>query len=232
MPPGATIEQVLESFLDEQRGRLSARSMRRYAAVIEFLGDSLNTYGPNALDAAERRRWDEAFAAGDEDAFCRLFGPEHISAHLPEFLGHFMVRKVIAGQELLRTAGTVTKRLAGWLYEQGHTSAEQRDFLTRRGARAARDLPRAERLANLLYQHSLATPDADPGTLGPDEWVEDYLIIDRVEPGELYFTDVSGPLPVPQKASDLAVPGWTMTATLVRVNGTWRLAEIGSVYPH
>jgi hypothetical protein len=232
MPRGVTIEQVLESFLEEQRGRLSTRSMRRYAQVIEFLACSLNMYGPNALDEAERRRWDEAFVAGDEDAFCHLFGPEHISTHLPEFLGYFMVRKVIAGQELLPAAGTVSKKLAGWLYEQGYTSAEQRDFLTQRGARAARDLPRAEQLANLLYRHSQATLETHPDTLGPGECVEDYLIIDHVEPGELYFTDVSDPLPVPQKASNLAAPGWAMTATLVRVNGTWRLAEIGSVYPH
>ena len=39
--------------------------------------------------------------------------------NLGEFLGYFMVRKVVAGQELLRAAGTVTKKLARWLHDQG-----------------------------------------------------------------------------------------------------------------
>jgi len=44
--------------------------------------------------------------------FCDIFGPEHILSSIDEFLGYFMVRKVIAGKALLRTAGTTTKRLA------------------------------------------------------------------------------------------------------------------------
>jgi hypothetical protein len=39
-------------------------------------------------------------------------------------LGYFMVRKVIAGPSLLRTAGTVTKKLAAWLAAQGYADAE------------------------------------------------------------------------------------------------------------
>jgi hypothetical protein len=39
---------------------------------------------------------------------------------LGEFLGHFTIRKVAAGDELLRVAGRVTKKLAGWLGERGY----------------------------------------------------------------------------------------------------------------
>jgi len=109
-----TIDQALEAFVEDQRQRLSARTMRGYDDVVELLRHSLNGYGPNALGQAEHRRWEKAFDSGDEEAFCHLFGPERIVGHLSEFLGYFMVRKVIAGQELLRSAGTVTKRLAEW----------------------------------------------------------------------------------------------------------------------
>ena len=51
------------------------------------------------MTAADAKRWQKAFDAGDEEAFCHLFGPEEIPPHLGEFLGYFMVRKVIAGQE-------------------------------------------------------------------------------------------------------------------------------------
>ena len=40
-----------------------------------------------------------------------MFGPEKIAENLGEFLDYFMVRKVIAGQELLKASGTVTGKL-------------------------------------------------------------------------------------------------------------------------
>jgi hypothetical protein len=226
-----TIEQALEAFVEDQRQRLSARTMRRYDDVVELLRHSLNGYGPNALDQGEHRRWENAFDSGDEDAFCHLFGPERILGHLPEFLGYFMVRKVVAGQELLRSAGTVTKRLAEWLYAQGYVSAEERAEAVERGTRSARDLPRAERLARLLYEQSRAAPPFDPDVLGPDDLIEDYLVIERVEPGELYFSDGVGPVTVSAQACELAEVGWGVAATLARRAKTWWVVEVGNVYP-
>jgi hypothetical protein len=104
MPPPAqqTIDGALEQFLAEQRERLSPRTFRNYAEVVELLRHSLDGYAYSPLDDEERARWEEAFEADEERAFCRLFGPEKIPEHLGEFLGYFMVRKVIAGQELLK----------------------------------------------------------------------------------------------------------------------------------
>jgi hypothetical protein len=104
MPPPAqqTIDGALEQFLAEKRERLSPRTFRNYAEVVELLRHSLDGYAYSSLDVEERARWEEAFEADEERAFCRLFGPEKIPEHLGEFLGYFMVRKVIAGQELLK----------------------------------------------------------------------------------------------------------------------------------
>jgi hypothetical protein len=150
-----------------------------------------------------------------------------------EFLGYFMVRKVTAGQDLLRSAGTVTKKLAAWLLEHGHVGETARDLAVDRGAAASRDLPRAERLANLLHEQRLATAAVDRAALGPRDIAgEDLCLqIERVEPGKLYFTGVDGPLRVPRQASDLARPGWEVTATLIRQRGTWKVLEVGNVYP-
>jgi len=226
-----TIEQALEAFVEDQRQRLSARTMRSYDDVVELLRHSLNGYGPSALDRGERRRWEQAFDSGDEDAFCHLFGPERILEHLPEFLGYFMIRKVSAGQELLRSAGTVTKRLAEWLYQQGYVSDEERGEAVERGARSARELPRAQRLATLLSEQSRAAPPCDPDMLGPDDLIEDYLVIERVEPGKLYFGGGVGPLTVSAQACELAEVGWGVAATLARRAGTWWVVEVGNVYP-
>lgn len=231
MQDKVTIDQALDAFLADQRRRLSARTLRNYDDVVDLLRHCLNRYGPNALDHGDHERWEQAFQAGDEDAFCRLFGPEQILENLSEFLGYFMVGKVMASQELLRAAGTVTTKLAGWLYQQGHVSAQERAVAVEQGGRSARDLPRAERLANSLYAQSRTTPAFDPTALSRRDLIEDYLVIEKVEPGKLYFTAGIGPLPVSTRASDLAEVGWGVDATLVRLAKTWRVVEVGNVYP-
>lgn len=226
-----TIDQVLDAFLEDRASRLSARTMRNYGDVVDLLRHSLNGYGPNGLDATDHRRWEKAFDAGNEEAFCHLFGPERILENLGEFLGYFMVRKVWASQELLASAGTVTKKLATWLYEQGYVSDDEREIAVDRGADAARDLPRAERLASLLYDQSRAAPDFDPDVLGKADLVEDYLVIERIEPGALYFAGGIGPLAVSEQASALSEVGWGVNITLVRIGSTWWVVEVGNVYP-
>ena len=57
-------------------------------------------------------------------AFCHLFGPEHLG----EFLGYFMVRKMIVGQELLRASGTVTGKFVTWLAARGYIDRDSAEM--------------------------------------------------------------------------------------------------------
>ncbi|MGH3822625.1 MAG: hypothetical protein ACRDRA_07260 [Pseudonocardiaceae bacterium] len=148
-----------------------------------------------------------------------------------EFLGYFMIRKVSAGQELLRSAGAVTKRLAGWLYQHGYVCAEQREQAIERAARFARELPRAERLTTLLHEHARAAPAFDLDALGADDMIEDYVVVERVGSGALHFDGGIGPVRVSVRACELAEVGWAVTATLARVGRDWRFVEVGNVYP-
>ncbi len=100
-----TIDDAFEAFLAEQRERLPARTLRNYEDVVHLLRDSLNGYAYDSLGKSEQMRWRAAFDGGDEEAYCHLFGPEKIVDHLGEFLGWFMVRKVMAGEDLLRASG-------------------------------------------------------------------------------------------------------------------------------
>lgn len=154
-----TIDDVLGEFLAEQRERLSARTFRNYDEVVELLRHSLDGYAYNSLDGDERRRWEKAFESGDEGAFCHLFGPEKIPEHLGEFLGYLMVRKVIAGQELLRASGTVTGKLVTWLAARGYIDRDSADHATGRAQDASRDLPVADRLGGLLRRRRGRTRD-------------------------------------------------------------------------
>ena len=38
-------------------------------------------------------------------------------------------------------------------------------------------------------------------------------------------------LRVPRQASDLARPGWDVTMTLIQQRGTWKVLDVGNVYP-
>jgi hypothetical protein len=222
---------VLGEFLAEQRERLSARTFRNYDEVLELLRHSLDGYAYNSLDGDERRRWEQAFKSGNEGAFCQRFGPEKIPEHLGEFLGYFMVRKVIAGQELLRASGTVTGKLVTWLAARGYIDRDSADHATGRTQDASRDLPVADRLGGLLHDVAQRAPEIDIDALDDRDSVEDHLAISDVEPGRIWFEGDIGPIAVPRQASDLARPGWSVSVTAARTAGSWHLLEVGFVYP-
>ena len=218
MPDMVTIDQALDAFLRDQRARLSDRTYRNYENVIRLLRDSLNSYAYSSLDARDAKRWQKAFDAGDEEAFCKLFGPEEIPPHLGEFLGYFMVRKVSAGQELLKAAGTVTGKLARWLEQQAYIESDAAEVAVDRARDSARELPAADRLTDLLVEVAMKAPDIDVDDVGEEDWVEDQLMIDQVEPGKIWFEGGIGPIQVPKRASEIAQPGWMVFIVAARRN--------------
>ncbi|MCA1678132.1 MAG: hypothetical protein LC777_03885, partial [Actinobacteria bacterium] len=224
-----TIAEALDRFLSDQRERLSDKTFRRYQDVVQLLRHSLDGYAYTSLDDNERRRWQQAFDADDEGAFCRLFGPEKIPAHLGEFLDYFMVRKVIAGQELLKASGTVTGKLVRWLSQHGYIDDRAAQDASDRAREASRDLPIADRLGMLLHDVAAQAPDIDPEQTADHDWVEDYLQITDVQPGKIWFEGGVGPISVPRTASNLARPGWSLHITAARTAGAWHLLEVGFV---
>jgi hypothetical protein len=226
-----SIDTALEHFLAEQRERLADSTYGRYENIVDLLRICLNDYGHTSLHGTELERWQAAYDGGNEEAFTRLFGPDRILDNYGEFLGYFMIRKVMASEQDLKDAGTVTKKLATFLTEHGYVAADAGAVAFDAAAEASHDLPRADKLATLLYDLTRDTAlPGDPNEVPEQDWVEDYLPITRVEPGKLWFDD-HGPVSVPTAASQLAQVGWDVNVVLARVNGTWKLVEVGNVYP-
>src|SRR3972149_5655260 len=115
------IRRVLEEFLEEQRKRLAPRTLARYEAVLDLLRSHLNGYAHEGLSAPEAARFERSYNAEGKEhrEFCDLFGPDKIVENIGSFLGYFMIRKVMAGEDFLRAAGTVTKKLSDWVGRQG-----------------------------------------------------------------------------------------------------------------
>jgi hypothetical protein len=226
-----TIAELFDAFLDEQEARLAPRTFANYEMVIELFADCLNGYGHDLLSPLERERWEAAFDDGDEDAFVNLFGADKVLANLDGFLGWFMVRKVMAGGDLLKASGTVTKKLVSSLAAQGLIDDQEAAGAAERASDASRDLPKAERLSTLLYEQSERAPLIDPDELADSDWVEDSLFIDRIDGNEIWFERDIGPLKVSATAAKLAQPGWQVTVLMAKHRGTWHLLEVGNVYP-
>ena len=71
----------------------------------------------------------------------------------------------------------------------------------------------------------------DLENVAEDDYVDDYLLIERVESGALWFEGGIGPVKIPKEASDLARPGWSVNVVLARVRRSWVIVEAGNVYP-
>lgn len=160
-----------------------------------------------------------------------MFGPEKIPENLGELLDYFMVRKVLAGQKLLRASGTVTGKLVRWLADHEYVDCALADDAADRAREASRDLPIADRLGTFLHEITDQAPALDPDQVADEDWVADSLAITDVEPGKIWFECGVGPISVPRKASDVARSGWSAFVTAARTGGQWHLLEVGFVYP-
>ena len=232
------IEQLLEQFLEDQASSLKPRTLARYRDVVQLLQHYLDGHAYQSLDKGESSLLDRHFEAtgSNQRSFCRLFGADKITENLGGFLGYFMIRKVVAGEQLKRAAGTVSKKLAHWLEQRGLVDAASAREAAKRGGEAARDLPRAERAAMLLADH-VAASDVEIAALEDDDYVDfEQFTVTKVEPGHVWLSSGwddqdYGPLPIPEEASRLIGDGWEISCALGRVRGRWRLVQVGNLYP-
>lgn len=219
-----TIAEVFEEFLAEQQAKQSPKTASKYRTIISLYKSYLESYWPDH-DQEEYNRITEAGGT-----YCGTFGPEEATAGYSEFLGYFMPRKVLCGKETLKAAGTVTKKLAKWLAEKGYI--KDTEDAQERAREAAKDLPTAEEVCNLLDGYI----DEDVGE-HHGEVIEDHFWVDKIEPGTLWLkpilaTDkIIGPVPVPKKVTQLCQEGWDIGGVVVKTKRGWRLTEVWNVTP-
>ncbi len=227
------IDDLLDSFLAERSVTLAPREFRNYNAIIDFFRHSLNGYAYESLSQFDRKRWDREFNLGREDAYCKLFGADKIPGEVGAFVGYFMIRKVAGPKAVIASTGRVITHLLDWLVQQGLLKPADIAEARERAQSAASDLPKAEKLAGLLYELADRS-DVDARALADDDYVEDHLAISMVEPSELWFEGEEGeigPVEVGRAISRLAQPGWSINIVMGRIRGRWQVVEVGNVYP-
>jgi len=107
--PDKTIDQLFAEFLADQKARLSPKTYSKYDAIIDPYGAYLERYWPGHSG----QDYDAITKA--KGTYCGTYGAEDITSGFSEFLGYFMPCKVIAGDEMMKAAGTVIKKLTRWL---------------------------------------------------------------------------------------------------------------------
>jgi hypothetical protein len=225
------IEEIFADFLKDQKPRLKPRSYRRYEEVMQLYRHCLNSYGAQDLDLSADVALYQRLYNYRELEFCTIFGPEKVLKNLPTFLHYFMIRKVMASEELLRAAGTVTKKLARWLVDHGYIEEREANTASRLASEASRELPAAERLARLLYEYAQSH--------APRYWtdeLDDYFVVEQIQPGKLLLSAVAGDsgvieVKVPQEITDHCKVGWHINLLLGETRHGWRILETGNVYP-
>src|SRR4030042_7038742 len=203
-----TVEQALEEFLAEKLKKLKPKTASGYRNVIQLMKDYMNGYAYQSLSKAESALFEKHNNAEGQEhrEFCQLFGPDKITENVGGFLGHFLIRKVMAGGDFKRLAGTVIKKLSKWLAEKAYISEEDTAMGKEEGVSAARDLPKAEKAGNILYE-SAEHVDFDPDELDDADYHDfDHYTIEKVEPGKLWLEVYGekgksgvGPIAVPQE---------------------------------
>src|SRR5690348_12383005 len=103
--PDKTIDQLFAEFLADQKTRLSPKTYSKYVAIIDLYGSYLERYWPGH----SQKDYDAITQA--KGTYCGTYGAEDIASGFSEFLGYFMPLKVIAGNETMKAAGTVIKKL-------------------------------------------------------------------------------------------------------------------------
>ena len=217
-------------FLKDQQTRLKPRTFNRYEEVIDLLRHCLNGHGYHELDSSSDVALYEKLYFQKSLEFCFIFGPEKIVSSLPNFLNYFMIRKVMASEALLQSAGVVAKKLAKWLEENGHIEKEAANRIIRLAAEAARELPAAERLARLMYEYAQSH--------APRYWtaeLDDYFVIDQIHPGILILSGMATSgiveVRVPKEITDHCRKGWQVNLLLGKTKNGWCILETGNVYP-
>ena len=222
--PDKTIDQLFEEFLADQEARLSPKTFDKYEGIIHLYRSYLESYWPDHSG----KEYDAITKA--KGTYCGTFGAEDITSGFSEFLGYFMPRKVIAGNETMKAAGTVVKKLAKWLVEKGYT--EDDESIRELVGETARDLPasqklldRSGRLARRERPGGIREGDRGP-FLDPARRAGPALAgVDALRRREI------GPIPVPEKVARACKVGWDVGGVVGETAQGWRLVEVWNISP-
>jgi hypothetical protein len=222
--PEKTIDQLFEEFLADQKATVSPRTWTKYNNAIDLYRSYLESYWPD-------HSMEEYNAITDLDGtYCGTFGAKEMASGFAEFLDYFMPHKVIAGNDTMKAAGTVIKKLSKWLVEKG--LIEDDELLSEQLNETARDLPASQKLLDRLEDWLAENAPVDSANR-----IEGHFTIQRIEPRQIWLAPVLSagrqhlPVPVPAAIAKACKVGWDIGGAVAETAKGWRLVEVWNLSP-
>jgi len=221
---GKTIDELFDEFLADQKARLSPRTLSKYRDIIDLYRGYLESYWPDHSG----KEYDAITKANG--TYCGTFGAEEMASGFSGFLDYFMPHKVIAGNETMKAAGTVVKKLAKWLVEKG--LIEDDELLGDLLSETARDLPASQKLLDRLDDW---LAENEPG--GSGRRIEGRFTIQRIEAKKIWLEPMLASdrqpisIPVPAAIAKACKVGWDIGGAVAETAKGWRLVEVWNLSP-
>lgn len=226
-----TIEAVLQQYLDEcAAAKKTGKSTRKEA--IELFQHSMNGYAYQTLSKEETALYDHYSELEGDDCknFCQLFGPEKIPENVREFVGYFLIRKVMASATFLGKAAKEIEKLCLWLEAKGFINEEVLGEAAENAAEAGKKLPRAEKACTLLFDM------AQEADFEGEIVDEGYMDITKVSSDSIWLCPFGGkefgPIFLPKKVTELLEVGWEINCAVAKHRDKLVIVEVGNIYPH
>lgn len=226
-----TIEAVVKKFLKEAATAKGVSKADKKGAIELFM-HCMNGYGHQSLSKEENKIFDHYYdlEGNEHREFCQVFGPDKIVENVGEFVGYFLIRKVMMPGDEMGLTASVVAQFCKWLSEKGFVTEAQANEGTERASRAAQVLPRAEDANRLIWEQAQKCPQ------DTQDYVDlEYMTITRIESDSVWMESDDGkeigPVSLPKKAAQLLEPNWRINCALAKSRGKWCFAEVGNVYP-
>ena len=225
-----TIEEVVARFLKEPVSTADISKADRKGALELFMG-SMNGYAYQLLSKHESALFDHYLELEGKahKEFCQIFGPEKIAENVGEFVGYYLIRKVMLPGDEMGLAAKAVSEFCAWLAKKNIAPAQAANEAAALAATAAKILPCAEDANRLIWQAAQKCPKSAQQFIEFGETTikkidKDYLWL------ESEGTEI-GPVVAPKEALMLLKAGWTINCALAKSSGKWHFCEVGNVYP-
>ena len=178
-----TIETVLKLFIKETAAAKGSKKADKKGATELFM-NFLNGYAHRSLSSDEGILFDHYYnleGKGHKE-FCQVFGPDKILENIGEFVGYFLIRRVMMPGDQMAESARVVAELCKWLLAKNMVPAEDVRNAIEKAERAAQQLPRAEDANRIIWQLAQKCPQ------DTQEYVDfGYMTVTRIENDSIWL---------------------------------------------
>lgn len=218
------IDESIKLFLNEMSNKLSSKTVQKYEYVLELFHDYLANYAE--LSHEENKDGSIILTADTQELH---------DGQVSNFLEWFLIRKVIGPAWLKTSAPGIVQKYIKWLDKNGLLAKGAMDDVIETTKKAAKDLPRVEKAASLLYRlcdknsKRFAVDDFED-----EDYMEGYGEVRGILEDKLhldYEGEKIGPIQITKEIAKYLKKGDTINLVVGRKGKLWYPLEVGNVYP-